>query len=72
MTNFQRILALSWLVIAFGSGMIFEKESFLFKAMLFVITAVPFLLLWALSEIHELGKKIKELENRIYDLENRK
>lgn len=72
MTKFQRFLAIGWLVLAFGGGVIFEKETFLFKTILFVITAVPFLLLLALSEIHELGKKIKELENRIYILENRK
>ena len=72
MTNFQRFLALTWLAIAFGCGFIFEKESILFKTILAVTTSIPFLLLWALSAIHELGKKVKELENRIYDLENRK
>lgn len=72
MTNFQRFLAISWLVIAFGCGFIFEKESMLFKILVGVITSMPFLLLFSMSVIHEMGKKVSELENRILDLENRK
>ncbi len=72
MTKFQRFLAISWLVVAFSCGFIFEKESMLFKILIGLITSIPFLLLFSMSVIHEMGKKISELENRIYDLENRK
>jgi hypothetical protein len=72
MTKFQRFLAIAWLVVAFSCGFIFEKESMLFKILIGLITSIPFLLLFSMSVIHEMGKKISELENRIYDLENRK
>ncbi len=72
MTNFQRLLAVIWLIISFGCGLVFEKETWVFKTLLFLATSIPFLLLFAMSSIHEMGKKISELENRIYDLENKK
>ena len=72
MTNFQKFLAIAWIVVSFGGGLIFEKETWLFKIFLFLATSIPFLLLFSMSAIHEMGKKISELENRIYDLENRK
>ena len=66
MTNFQRILAIGWLVIAFGCGFIFEKESIVFKICIGILTSMPFLLLFSMSVIHEMGKKVSELENRIH------
>lgn len=72
MTKFQRFLAVGWLVVAFGCGFVFEKESIAFKIFVFVITSTPFLLLFFMSVIHEMGKKVSELENRIFDLENRR
>lgn len=72
MTKFQRFLAIVWLVVAFGCGFVFEKESIAFKLLVFVITSMPFLLLFSMSVIHEISKKVSELENRIFELENRK
>jgi hypothetical protein len=72
MTNFQRVLAVAWLIVSFGGGLVFENETLLFKIFLFLATLIPFLLLFSMSAIHEMGKKISELENRICDLENKR
>jgi hypothetical protein len=72
MTNFQRVLAVAWLIVSFGGGFVFEKETLLFKIFLFLATLIPFSLLFSMSVMHEMSKKISELENRIYDLENRR
>lgn len=72
MTKFQRLLAITWLVVAFSCGFIFEKESMLFKILIGLITSMPFLLLFFMSVLHQMGKKVSELENRIRDLESRK
>lgn len=65
-------ILLAFILIIAGIGLLIQDESFIFKTVVALATAVPILWIALLKYLAELEKQYKELERRVYELENKR